>query len=129
MMDCFNSFYLHTHRLDLTHAHTFPKCQMEWLGHHGLCPDVTMSSLYSTGVEVSSPLSFLAAATAAAKLLRSCPTLRNPIDGSPPGSPIPGILQERTLERVAISFSEWNTTHHKQEIKPSSATLIKSFGL
>jgi len=45
------------------------------------------------------------AAAAAAKLLQSCPTLCNPMDGSPPGSPIPGILQARTLEWVAISFS------------------------
>ena len=43
--------------------------------------------------------------TAAAKSLQSCPTLCDPIDGSPPGSPIPGILQARTLEWVAISFS------------------------
>ena len=42
---------------------------------------------------------------AAAKSLQSCPTLSDPIDGSPPGSPVPGILQARTLERVAISFS------------------------
>ena len=41
----------------------------------------------------------------AAKLLQSCPTLCDPIDGSPPGSPIPGILQARVLEWVAISFS------------------------
>ena len=47
-----------------------------------------------------------AAAAAAAKLLQSCPTLCNPIDGSLPGSPIPGILQARTLEWVAISFSK-----------------------
>ena len=40
-----------------------------------------------------------------AKSLQSCPTLCDPIDGSPPGSPIPGILQARTLEWVAISFS------------------------
>ena len=46
-----------------------------------------------------------AAAAAAAKLLQSCPTLCSPIDGSPPGSPVPGILQARTLEWVAISFS------------------------
>jgi len=46
-----------------------------------------------------------AAAAAAAKLLQSCPTLCDPIDGSPPGSPIPGILQARTLEWVAIFFS------------------------
>ena len=42
---------------------------------------------------------------AAAKLLQSCPTLCNPIDGSPSGSPVPGILKARTLEWVAISFS------------------------
>ena len=49
-------------------------------------------------------LAFTAAATAA-KSLQSCPTLCDPIDGSPPGSAIPGILQARTLEWVAISFS------------------------
>ena len=47
----------------------------------------------------------LAAAAAAAKSLQSCPTLCDPIDGSPSGSPVPGILQARTLEWVAISFS------------------------
>ena len=46
-----------------------------------------------------------AAAAVAAKSLQSCPTLCDPRDGSPPGSPIPGILQARTLEWVAISFS------------------------
>ena len=44
-------------------------------------------------------------AAAAAKLLQSCLTLCDPIDGSPPGSTIPGILQARTLEWVAIPFS------------------------
>ena len=51
------------------------------------------------------------AAAAAAKSLQSCPTLCDPIDGSPPGSPIPGVLQARTLEWVVISFSnawEWS---------------------
>ena len=43
--------------------------------------------------------------SAAAKSLQSCPTLCNPIDGSPLGSPVPGILQARILEWVAISFS------------------------
>ena len=43
--------------------------------------------------------------TAAAKSLQSCPTLCDPIDGNPPGSPVAGILQARTLEQVAISFS------------------------
>ena len=44
-------------------------------------------------------------AAAAAKSLQSCPTLCDPIDGSPPGSAVPGILQARTLEWVAVSFS------------------------
>ena len=47
-------------------------------------------------------------AAAAAKSLQSCPTLRDPIDGSPPGSSVPGILQARTLEWAAISFSSYN---------------------
>ena len=46
-----------------------------------------------------------AAAATAAKSLQSCPTLCDPRDGSPPGSPVPGILQAGTLEWVAISFS------------------------
>ena len=49
--------------------------------------------------------SFTAAAVAAVKSLQSCLTLYDPIDGSPPGSPIPGILQERTVEWVTIFFS------------------------
>ena len=56
--------------------------------------------------KVVSPLfSMLSAAAAAAKSRQWCPTLCDPIDGSPPGSPVPGILQARTLEWVAISFS------------------------
>ena len=51
-------------------------------------------------------LSSPAPAAAAAKSLQSCPTLCDPIDSSPPGSPDPGILQARTLEWVAISFSK-----------------------
>ena len=43
--------------------------------------------------------------TATAKLLQSCPTLCDPIDGSPPGSPVPGILQARVLEWGAVAFS------------------------
>ena len=50
--------------------------------------------------------STLTAAAAAAKLLQSCLTLCNPIDGSPPGSPFPGILQARILEWVAVPFSK-----------------------
>ena len=53
----------------------------------------------------SKPLQMKVAAAAAAKSLQSCPTLCDPADGSPPGSPVPGILQARTLEWVAIPFS------------------------
>ena len=57
-------------------------------------------------------------AAAAAKSLQSCPTLCDPIDGSPPGSPVPGILQVRTLEWVAISFS--NAWKWKVKVKSLS---------
>ena len=64
-----------------------------------------------------------AAAAAAAKSLQSCPTLCNPIDGSLPGSPVPGILQARTLEWVAISFS--NSWEWKVKVKsPSRVELL-----
>ena len=58
------------------------------------------------------------AAAAAAKSLQSCPTLCDPRDGSPPGSPVPGILQARTLEWVAISFS--NAWKWKVKVKSLS---------
>ena len=62
-------------------------------------------------------------AAAAAKSLQSCPTLCDPIDGSPPGSPVPGVLQARTLEWVAISFSnawEW-------KVKVKSLSRVRLF--
>ena len=55
--------------------------------------------------KVMSLLFNILSAAVAAKSLQSCPTLGDPIDGSPPGSSVPGILQARTLEWVAISFS------------------------
>ena len=62
-------------------------------------------------------------AAAAAKSLQSCPTLCNPIDSSPPGSPVPGILQARTLEWVAISFSNaW-----KWKVKVKSLSRVRLF--
>ena len=61
------------------------------------------------------------AAAAAAKLLQSCPTLCDPIDSSPPSSPIPGILQARTLEWVSISFSNaW-----KWKVKVKSLSRVR----
>ena len=59
---------------------------------------------------------------AAAKSLQSCLTLCDPIDGSPPGSPIPGILQARTLEWVAISFS--NAWKWKVKVKTLSCVWL-----
>ena len=67
---------------------------MCFLGARHSCEGFTFSNSFSPH-----------AATAAAKSLQLCPTLCDPIDGSPPGSPVPGILQARTLEWVAISFS------------------------
>ena len=60
-------------------------------------------------------------AAAAARSLQSCPTLCDPIDGSPPGFPVPGILQARTLEWVAISFSSaW-----KWKVKMKSLSRVR----
>ena len=56
-------------------------------------------------IETAGIIANTRAAAAAAKSLQSCPTLCDPIDGSPPGSAVPGILQARALEWVAISFS------------------------
>ena len=71
---------------------------------------------------ISSSSSFTSAAAAAAKSLQSCPTLCDPIDGSPWGSPIPGILQARTLEWVAISFS--NALKWKVKVKSLSRVWL-----
>ena len=66
---------------------------------------------------------YAAAAAAAAKSLQSCPTLCDPIDGSPPGSPVPGSLQARILEWVAISFSNaW-----KGKVKGKSLSCVRLF--
>ena len=71
------------------------------------------------------------AAAAAAKSLQSCPTLCNPIDGSPPGSPVPGILQTRTLEWVAISFSnawKWKVKMKSlSHVRPSATPWTAAF--
>ena len=83
-----------------------------WAQGRGKNISYSKSSLYSkSSHEPSESLSSTlksfaaAAAAAAAKSLQSCPTLCDPVDGSPPGFPVPGILQARTLEWVAISFS------------------------
>ena len=66
-----------------------------------LCPFLVVFSFLHSQVSQS----YNECSAAAAKSLQSCPTLCDPIDGSPPGSPVPGILQARTLEWAAISFS------------------------
>ena len=62
-------------------------------------------------------------AAAAAKSRQSCPTLCDPIDGSPPGSPIPGILQARTLEWVAIFLLQCMKVKSENEVAQSCLTL------
>ena len=74
-------------------------------------------------IDLTWSLIALAAAAATAASFQSCPTLCDPIDGSPPGSPVPGILQARTLEWVAISFSNaWKWT---VKVKLVTETLIQ----
>ena len=74
---------------------------------HGVAKSQTQLSNCTTTTDKTMRLNYFLSPSAAtaAKWLQSCPTLCDPTDGSPPGSPIPGILQARTLEWVAISFS------------------------
>ena len=77
---------------------------------------VSLSVLVSSG--------YMPAAAAAAKSHQSCPTLCDSIDSSPPGSPVPGILQARTLEWVAISFSNAGKVNSESEVTQSCPTLL-----
>ena len=79
-----------------------------------------LSSNKPTLVEVIA-VTLVSPAAAAAKSLQSCLTLCNPMDGSSPGSPLPGILQARTLEWVAISFSNGG----KWKVKVKSLSLVR----
>ena len=90
---------VYTHKEIYTYTHIYYVCAYAINTYHcSLAP-----GCQSTNKQV------YAAAAAAAKSLQLCPTLCNPIYGSPPGSPVPGILHSRTLEWVAISFSNsWN---------------------
>ena len=76
-----------------------------WRGLGGLFPTCLLVRVASSLPLVLDLGKLLNVSIAIAKLLQSCPTVCDPIDGSPPGSPVPGILQARTLEWVAISFS------------------------
>ena len=86
------------------------------------CEEETKPRWSSSFVTLSLETSIAENHLAAAKSLQLCPTLCDPIDGSPPGSPVPGILQARTLEWVAISFStEWKW---KVKVKLLSRILL-----
>ena len=98
-------------------AHKHWTGQIKYAGRQNLAHWSTVYNLY---IKI---LKFMpaAAAAAAAKLLQSCPTLCDPIDGSPPVPSVPGILQARTLEWVAISFSNaW-----KWKVKAKSLSRVR----
>ena len=87
-----------------------------WNNHHNLdIEHFCLPNLLPLPTDLSLP-------APAAKSLQSCPTLCDPIDGSPPGSPVPGILQARTLEWVAISFS--NAWKWKMKVKTLSCVRL-----
>ena len=99
-------------------------CSTPGLPVHHQLPEFTQTHLHWVGdaIQPSHPLSS-PLSPAAAKSLQSCPTLCDPIDGCPPGSSIPGILQARTLEWVAISFSNaW-----KWKVKVNSLSRVQPF--
>ena len=86
-------------------------------------PHINLPEVWWSNNKLALSLSLSAAATATAKSLQSCPTLCDPIDLSPPGCPVPGILQARTLEWVAISFSNaW-----KRKVKVKSLSRVRLF--
>ena len=84
------------------HPKLYPTCIVLSVFPDSVFWDCTLTESVSTKENAAAAV---AAAAAAAKSLQSCPILCNPIDGSPAGSPVPGILQARTLEWVAISVS------------------------
>ena len=100
---------LSTFILLCNHLHSSPECLSSYKAEttpiKQQLPIYLSSQLLATTVSTSCFYEFDYSAAAAAKSLQSCPTLCNPIDSSPWGSPVPGILQARTLEWVAISFS------------------------
>ena len=103
-----------------------------WLSSRGLSPPLALEQGWATsarGPKLSWCPSLSVAA--AAKSLQSCPTLCDPIDGSPLGSPVPGILQARTLEWVAISFSnvwKWKVkVKSLSRVQPSATPRTAAF--
>ena len=95
--------------------HLLPPSRLKVMGLQGGPSSWAQHSGTSLSLEVFTSL-------AAAKSLQSCPTLCNPTDGSPPGSPVPGILQARTLEWAAISSNAW-----KWKVKVKSLSRFRLF--
>ena len=91
--------------LGSSHPWDLPSLEVSRLKWGGLCGSLFTSSYSMCWVVADLERAGPVPAAAAAESLQSCPTLCDPIEGSPPGSPVPGILQARTLEWVAISFS------------------------
>ena len=91
--------------------------------------EVAFLILDNCSIEGKEEMTVLCAAAAAAKSLQSCPTLRDPRDGSPPGSPVPEILQARTLEWVAISFSrQCYISTYQSPLFPYPSNKMATFG-
>ena len=82
----------------------------------------SMKSTYTTTCSCPSP-TLISRSAAAAKWLQSCPTLCDPMDGSPPGSPVPGILQARTLEWVKIP--QMCSPHHTKKTKTKNNLILR----
>ena len=97
-----------------------PACIAPRFKCNKICYEPSQDTLYHRHPHISGEREGVLAA--AAKSLQSCPTLCDPIDCSPPGSPVPGILQARTLEWVAISFSSACTW--KVKVKSLSGVLL-----
>ena len=103
---------------------SIPSWRIPWTERPGRLQSMRSHRVrYDWATNTHTPTSYPAAA--AAKSLQSCPTLCNPIDGSPPGSPIPRILQARTLGWVAISFS--NAWKWKVKVKSLSHVRLWLF--
>ena len=85
-------------------------------------PEKSLNARSQTVLNARNQTSYYMPAVAASKSLQSCPTLCDPIDGSPPGFPVPGILQARTLEWVDISFS--NAWKWKVKVKSLSRVWL-----
>ena len=119
VLSCFHRVWLSVTPRTVAHQTSFSmgfSRKEYWSG----LPFPPTGDLPNPGIAPASPKSPVLAA-AAAKSLQSCPTLCDPIDGSPPGSPVPGILQARTLEWVAISFSNaW-----KWKVKGKSLSRVR----